>query len=211
MLICFDYDGVVVDSLDVLLAISKKAWRTLESGREPEADDFRLIEQLQFDAFAARIGIHESEQQAFINEVIRLQSVPGDWPVDLFDGIPELLSSLSGDHHISIVTASSGDFVRNALEGFGISEAVHSIYGAELGLPKSERIRMAMAKTGTDAANAWMVGDAISDIREGKLAGAKTIAVTWGYQPEALLAAESPDHVVGQPEAIASAIAGVQI
>jgi phosphoglycolate phosphatase len=41
-----------------------------------------------------------------------------------------------------------------------------------------------------------MIGDAISDIREGKRAGVRTAAVTWGYQPERVLAAEQPERIV---------------
>jgi phosphoglycolate phosphatase len=41
-----------------------------------------------------------------------------------------------------------------------------------------------------------MIGDAVSDIREGKRAGVRTAAVTWGYQAEAVLAAERPDRIV---------------
>lgn len=45
-----------------------------------------------------------------------------------------------------------------------------------------------------------MIGDAISDLREGRAAEVKTIAVTWGFQDRSLLANEEPTHLVDQPE-----------
>ncbi len=44
-----------------------------------------------------------------------------------------------------------------------------------------------------------MVGDAISDIRLGKLAGVRTAAVAWGYQSREALVAEAPDLVIDAP------------
>jgi phosphoglycolate phosphatase len=44
-----------------------------------------------------------------------------------------------------------------------------------------------------------MVGNAISDIRQGKLAKVKTVAVTWGFQSRELLIAENPDHLADTP------------
>ena len=44
-----------------------------------------------------------------------------------------------------------------------------------------------------------MIGDTISDIRQGKLAEVQTAAVTWGFQPRELLARESPDVMLDDP------------
>jgi len=44
-----------------------------------------------------------------------------------------------------------------------------------------------------------MVGDTRIDIREGRQAGAQTVAVGWGYQSEETLRKEQPDYFVRQP------------
>ena len=46
------------------------------------------------------------------------------------------------------------------------------------------------------------IGDMTIDIRTGKSAGMKTIAVTWGYQDEEDLIACGADHIVRSPEEI---------
>jgi hypothetical protein len=48
-----------------------------------------------------------------------------------------------------------------------------------------------------------MVGDCVSDIRQAKLAGVASVAVTWGYHSEGKLVRESPDYVVHTPAEIA--------
>lgn len=39
-----------------------------------------------------------------------------------------------------------------------------------------------------------------SDIRHGKAAGVRTVAVTWGYQKRHTLEQEKPDFVVDSPD-----------
>ncbi len=46
------------------------------------------------------------------------------------------------------------------------------------------------------------VGDSIYDIQTGRNAGMKTLAVTWGYQPKEMLAAENPDFIADTPQDI---------
>ena len=55
-------------------------------------------------------------------------------------------------------------------------------------------------------ADILFVGDSIYDIRTGKNAGMKTLAVTWGYQPKEQLIAENPDFIVDSPAEIVECI-----
>jgi phosphoglycolate phosphatase len=64
---------------------------------------------------------------------------------------------------------------------------------------KCEKIAIAQQYFKIPATRTYMIGDAISDIRQGKLAGVQTIAVTWGFQRRDLLLAEQPDYVVDSP------------
>lgn len=199
MLICFDYDGVIVDSFDALLDIAREAWRRVGSGREPVAEDFSTIERLDFDAFAERVEIAPERVGEYIRTVVALQAEPARWQVQPFAGIPEVLQTLAREHTLAVVTASSAAAVRLTLGEHGLDSTVTSVLGAELKRPKHERIVLAMREADASVADTWMVGDAISDIREGKLAGVRTAAVTWGYQSEDLLRAETPDAVVEEP------------
>jgi phosphoglycolate phosphatase-like HAD superfamily hydrolase len=48
----------------------------------------------------------------------------------------------------------------------------------------------------------YLVGDTISDIREARLAGINSIAVTWGYQSRNKLLEKSPNFIVEAPQDI---------
>lgn len=48
---------------------------------------------------------------------------------------------------------------------------------------------------GFDKENSFFIGDSDVDIKTGKNAGMKTIAVTWGFRSREVLAAENPDFI----------------
>jgi phosphoglycolate phosphatase-like HAD superfamily hydrolase len=55
-----------------------------------------------------------------------------------------------------------------------------------------------------------MVGDSGSDIRAAALAGVGSIAVTWGWQEEALLRAAQPTRLVQSVEELRHCLLGLQ-
>jgi len=201
MLLCFDYDGVIVDSFSVLLDYARRAQRAIGAGRPPRAADLQTIESLAFDALGEHFGLDAPGARRFADAVFALQREQG-WPVAPFDGIGEVLADLAGAHAIVVVTASDTQTVGRALAEHGLAGHVTQVRGGETGLAKAERIGQAMRALGYPPADTWMIGDAISDIREGRRAGVRTAAVTWGYQPERVLAAQRPDRVVREVAAL---------
>jgi phosphoglycolate phosphatase len=59
---------------------------------------------------------------------------------------------------------------------------------------------MAKSQFATGGEAVFMVGDSVSDVREAREAGVKSIAVSWGHQSVEKLVAAAPDHVVHLPE-----------
>jgi phosphoglycolate phosphatase len=46
----------------------------------------------------------------------------------------------------------------------------------------------------------FYVGDTVGDIKEARLAGVKTVAVTWGWHNKERLEMASPDYVIETPD-----------
>jgi phosphoglycolate phosphatase-like HAD superfamily hydrolase len=53
----------------------------------------------------------------------------------------------------------------------------------------------------------FVIGDSVSDVRAAREVGARSIAVTWGHQSAARLAALRPDHLVTTPDELYQALA----
>ncbi|MFT5086942.1 MAG: phosphoglycolate phosphatase [Planctomycetota bacterium] len=198
MLLNFDYDGVIVDSFDQLLSLVIQAQQSLGLGRPPIAEDFRKIENLAFEDLGRRIGLPENQVFHYEARIFELQKE--QWDVRPFSRIVPIFEKLAMSHTLVVITSSQSEAVAATLESFGLGSAVSRVLGGELGSTKAERIEQSRREFSCSAQDTFMVGDAISDIRQGKLAGVKTIAVSWGYQDRELLERERPDFIFDNPD-----------
>ncbi len=198
-LVNFDYDGVIVDSLEQLLDLSIQAQARLALGRPPTLRDFATIENLSFDNLARLVGFPERQVPQFVSTIFDLQC-RDERKLGLFPGIPETLRRLAETCSLVVITASQSASVRRVLDKNGLGQCFSMILGGELGLTKAQRIAKARSEFGADAKSTYMVGDTINDIRQGKLAGVKTVGVSWGFQERGLLERELPDFLIDRPE-----------
>jgi phosphoglycolate phosphatase len=198
MLINLDYDGVIVDSFEPLLDLCVRAQQSLGVGRAPTREDFRTITNLTIHELGKLIGLPENLAPEYENEFFRLQQ--GNWKVGTFPDMVPVILELAKKHTLVIITAGQSDIVTKTLHEFGLGNAISKVLGGDLGLTKAERIEQSRCAFKIDPVDSLMVGDAISDMRQGKRAGVKTVAVTWGFQKRELLVGESPDYIIDHPK-----------
>lgn len=198
MLLAFDYDGVIVDSLDQLLSLTIQVQKKLNIGRVPTKEDFQIIENLTFEDMARFIGIPEEKIPLFTKTIFDLQAK--NWRVEIFPNIVPVFEKLSQDNTLVVISASETETVIDTLQSFGLGTTVSAVSGGDLGLSKAERISKARKDFGAGPNETFMIGDAISDIRQGKLADVLTIAISWGFQKRSLLEAENPDFIADKPD-----------
>ena len=199
MLVNFDFDGVIADTFDHLFGVCAAAQAELGCGRPPVADDLRLVENLTFAGVGTRLGIPATELPRYeeIGFAMQRQQVPG---VKLFHGMKGLLLEVYRLADIAIITAGDTRVVHGYLQDHGIDTIVATVSGGEHRRSKSASLVDNMASFSSPPDQTWMVGDAVSDIRQGRLAGVGTIGVSWGFQARTLLERESPDYLADSPQ-----------
>ncbi|MBN8549887.1 MAG: HAD family hydrolase [Deltaproteobacteria bacterium] len=195
MLVAIDFDGVIVDSLAEILSVSDAARIELGSGREPGINDIHSLQNLTFQEFGRQIGVMEGQLVNFENLVFEQLKVSRT-PSVFFAGMKECLVRLATEHTLVIVTSNITENVKRAFTTAGL-DAPRIFAGPTLS--KTEKIQEAMAETDFATEETIMVGDGVSDIRAAKVAGVRTIAVTWGFHPESILALEKPDFIAHSP------------
>jgi phosphoglycolate phosphatase len=198
MLLHFDYDGVIADSMPHLLALTQRAQQVVGLGRPPALSDYAAIEYLTFENHARCLGIPESGVPAFVDAIFDLQSRELNCP-PVYPGIPAVMASLARAHTLAIVTSSLSQLVRRYLQSQGLEACVSVVYGGDLRLSKSERILRSCAASRVPAAQSFMLGDTVGDIQQGKLAGVRTVAASWGFHPRSMLLAAAPDFIADHP------------
>jgi HAD superfamily hydrolase (TIGR01549 family) len=117
----------------------------------------------------------------------------------LFAGVPELLRDLKSKYKVAIVTSGSRADTIELLEKFNIYQYIDAFISAddvENTKPDPEGINKILGELQTSPKEAVYVGDLVLDIKAGKNAGLKTIAVSTGLVPRKILEAEAPDKII---------------
>lgn len=198
MLINCDFDGVIADTFGHMLALCRAAQVEVGAGRPPVADDLRTLENLTFAGLAQRLEIPDTAVPRYVEAAFALQQRAA-CQVSFFDGMRELLLAMREVADIAIITSGCATVVRGHLENHGLGGTVAAVTGGEAGQTKEEAIRANMARFAARPERTFMVGDAVSDIRQGRQAGVRTIGVSWGFQSRPMLDKASPDFLADSP------------
>ncbi|WP_407309058.1 HAD family hydrolase [Desulfosporosinus sp. SB140] len=198
-LVMFDYDGVIVDSLDVFTLRFSQACREhgFEQIKAPK-DVISLFEGNVYETMR-KCGLDEEIIDAILKRYEALQGVQlGN--LQLFEGIPEALEQISKKHDIYVITSNLSSATIQVLKQNGIS-SFRDVIGAEKEKSKIRKILSVMSlHPGTPA---YYVGDTKGDMIEGKKAGTLTIGVAWGWHTPEKIKEGLPDHLVGTPRELA--------
>ena len=200
-LIIFDYDGVIVDSLDTNLKIAARACQKIGCPVHPSQAEIERLENIAFDDLGRQIGVPENKIPKFTEIVFDFLAQSSISP-PIFPGIKEVIQKLKRKSYIAIITTNVKTAVNKVLESGGLCHEIDLVMGAEQSGSKSEKICQAIAAFNVRSSFTYMIGDAVSDIREAHKAGVNSIAVSWGYHPKEKLLQASPGHMVNAPEDI---------
>lgn len=203
MLLCFDYDGVIVDSLLQQLRIVTEAQRRIGDGRAPILEDFRSIEDLSYEGFARHIGLAPERTGRWKELVVELLEKDTEIP-PLIPQVDEALPELATRFPVVIVTSNARSAVERALQKHALSSYVQDVFDGTMRGSKGEKIRRAAEQSGIPLSATYMIGDTRSDIRHAKAVGAKALAALWGYQNREALEKEQPDALLQLPRELLS-------
>ena len=189
--ICFDYDGVIADTLALesvyYIGLYKKRGITLfETGEE-----LRNACRGNFYEFCEEHGIGKDVLDAIFEEYNALLAEK-NIQVPLFDGIPDLLCSMLERHTVYVVSLNDAEVIENRLTEEGIV-GFEDIIGWQQATSKKETLRRIHERHGDDV---WFISDSIGDMIEAVEAEFPHIlAVTYGWGDREDLA-EAGAHVL---------------
>jgi phosphoglycolate phosphatase len=206
-LVMFDFDGVIVDSLDVFSAAFLDACALTGAEGFTMTDDLLAVMEDNFYAGMSARGVGD-EQVAEILRRLGSALVRARHWLKPFPLVPEVLQDLAETRTVVIVTSSPGEVV----EGWLRSHEVHGVAevaGAESARSKVEKIQALVARFPGQEVY-WYVGDTAGDIREAREAGVTPLGVAWGWhEPEMLLEAGA-ERIVASPAELLTIVAPEQ-
>lgn len=113
-------------------------------------------------------------------------------------GVAKVLGHFA-DRQLAIVTNKTQHFTDRILAALGLDEPFAVVLGGDA-LPKKKPdpapLLEVLSRLGLAADEVMMIGDGVNDVRAGRAAGVRTIALTTGVEDAATLQAEGPDHLL---------------
>lgn len=203
-LIIFDYDGVLIDSLDDAVNVGQEFCQSVSHDRALNRETIKDLEDMTYYELARSLGFrHELVDKFALYVFERFQAIGPS--MAFFPEIESLLHRIASKN-IAIVSGNARDVIYAKLTAHGLGDKIDCIYGAHEAGNKAEKIRNACSHFGVTVEQACMVGDSISDIRYAKQAGVQSVAATWGWHSHAKLAKEEPDYIVNNVQELSGLI-----
>jgi phosphoglycolate phosphatase len=192
----FDYDGVIVDSLEIFMKHFIKACKQEGYPEIATKKEFlKLFHGNMFDQMMKK-GM---DKKTILNIVYTLKEglETHQDEIRLFSNMKNVLEQLSKNCKLIISTSNETNVVRNHLKKENIERLFDGIYGSDIEPSKVKKIQIIQNKN--PSKDYFYIGDTIGDILEGKQAQVKTIAVSWGWHTKEELLKIKPDHIVDKP------------
>ena len=209
--ILFDLDGTISDPK---LGITKSVQYSLRSFGIEVADIDELtpfIGPPLRDSYKKFYGFNDSQAEKAVAKYREYFSETGIFENTLYDGIPELLESLTAaEKTLIIATSKPTVYAARILEHFKINNYFSFVSGSELDGSRSKKdevITFAMKNCGiTSADDAIMIGDREHDIIGAKKCAMESIGVLYGYGDYAELSAAGATYTAESVEKLSEVI-----
>lgn len=198
-LLIFDYDGVIVDSLDVVVKILQELQKKYNLPQINHKNDVRKLFKINFFESIQKVGISKEKGQALLSEIKDLSLVLHK-EFHPFPGIVSLLKTVAHQCTMAIISSNHSETIRSELNNFGLNGIFPQILGGETKTKKVKKINDLAKYYLSPKENIFFITDTTGDIQEGKQAGIKTVGVSWGYHSKAWLQKANPDYIFEKVE-----------
>jgi len=196
-LLLFDFDGVMVDSLDVyektVTDCLQQIGQPLTRGRE----EFLELFEGNFYESIAQKGIDMDKFTAASVDILSKVDYAAMKP---FDAIRPVLRELAKNHPMVVISSNDTPTIAEALRLYDFEGIFQDILGSDFMLSKKDKILYVVKKYHVTSGDIYYIGDTTGDMKEGRQAGIKTVGVTWGWHSKEQMAASRPDYLFDRPE-----------
>lgn len=195
-LVFFDFDGVLVDTLNVAYSINIEV-----------NDDLSLDEYISF--FEGNIhhrplrsnGQHKNyhpDFYALYDHRSRELMIP--------EILKKILKELSEKYILVVISGTHTNSILKILDREGVRDLFKDILGPNVHTSKVSKIKMMLDKYGLLPEETAFVTDTNGDVREASECGVNSVAVTWGYHDHERLKKSQPAKIISNPLDLPKAI-----
>ena len=194
----FDFDGTLVDSFGTVvekfnLIADEYAFKKIDNQEINHLKEFmskELIKYLKIPLYKIPSVINKA--RAVMRDEMHLLSP--------FTFVPEMLQELvKAKITLGILTSNSLENVTEWLKCHNLQHFFDFIQVDSSYFGKKNKLMSILKSYQLDKTNTFYAGDETRDIEAAKASGVRSIAVTWGFNSERILAQFEPDYIARQP------------
>ena len=195
----FDLDGTIVDSTEAYIEAARIAFRAI--GQTPPADETALEIPKRLEQGFSIMDIVNGNSKKFLSAYMKTYYSITQQKTKLIPNVSVTLEALSEKCKLALITMRyvPKRAIIKELEFFGISKYFSRVVTARDTLkpkPSPEAIMNCAQALDVETCDCIIAGDSVNDVRAGKAAGARTVAVLSGlFRPEELIK-EKPDLIL---------------
>jgi HAD superfamily hydrolase (TIGR01662 family) len=215
--VIFDLDGTLIDSIDIYFTIVEKALNRLNL---PAVSRNRILEAAESEEFKWELVLPQDvlnrkaeiidEAWAVINEIAPQMFADN---LELIQGAGHIVESLSSNGlKIGMVTSTQRQYLETKmqpLKNAGVDtlfEAIITSDDVEKRKPSPDPLIACAKQLDIKPSSCVYVGDTTTDIKAGKAAGMRTVAVLTGFDEYEILEKENPDAILDSIRNLTEAI-----
>jgi HAD superfamily hydrolase (TIGR01509 family) len=197
--IFLDLDGTIVDSREAYVEAARVAFEAI--GQKPPEPVSALEIPRRLEQGMSISDLIKSDKQQFLRVYLETYYSITWHKTKLIPNVSATLQALSNKAKLALITmryVPRKDIMKE-LEYFGISKYFNYVVTAldtPMPKPSPQALIECVKALDVDICSCIMAGDSVNDVRAGKAAGAKTVAVLSGLFQREELAKELPDLVL---------------
>jgi HAD superfamily hydrolase (TIGR01509 family) len=197
--IFFDLDGTIVDSRDAYVEAARTAFQAI--GQEPPPAKAALEIPRRLEQKQPINDIIKGDIRKFLTVYLSTYYAISAEKTKPIPNISTALETLSRKAKLALITMRNvpKKAITAELEHFGIAKYfTHVVTALDTHKPKPspEALIKTVKALDVQMCDCIIVGDSVNDIKAGKAAGAKTVAVLTGLFTRQELAKENPDLIL---------------
>lgn len=203
-LVIFDLDGTLTDAGPGIMHAAALVLGRLGIDDPAEDELAAFVGPPVVDHLADRYGVPEADLADLVGVYRDYYSREGMYENSVYDGVPELLTSLAGSGlRLGVATSKVTETAVAVLEHFGLASYFEVVGGATadgLRRRKVDVLDHTLELLGRPpVGSTLMIGDRRHDMEAAGAHGVTAVGVLWGYGDEDELLAAGADHLVAAP------------